>query len=137
MAEDPRSWWRNGVLYQVYPRSFADSNGDGVGDLAGITAHLARVPGWVLSDGAIEKIYRFGNFHETMAFVNALAWIAHAEDHHPDLAVGYNRCTVRFNTHSVGGISINDFICAAKVDALASGGMDDFEIPAFLRKQAD
>lgn len=83
-----------------------------------ITAHLARVPGWALHEGAIEKTFRFGNFHETMAFVNALAWIAHAEDHHPDLALSYGRCTVRFNTHSVGGISINDFICAAKVDAL-------------------
>ena len=85
---------------------------------AEIDAHLARVPGWALRDGAIEKSYRFGNFHETMAFVNALAWIAHAEDHHPDLALSYGRCTVRFNTHSVGGISINDFICAARVDAL-------------------
>ena len=53
-----------------------------------------------------------------MAFVNAVAWIAHREDHHPDLAVSYNRCTVRLNTHSVGGISRNDFICAAQVDAL-------------------
>jgi 4a-hydroxytetrahydrobiopterin dehydratase len=53
-----------------------------------------------------------------MAFVNAVAWIAHAEDHHPDLLVSYNRCTVRFNTHSVGGLSVNDFICAAKLDAL-------------------
>jgi 4a-hydroxytetrahydrobiopterin dehydratase len=85
---------------------------------ADITANLSRVDGWALCDGAIEKTYRFGNFHETMAFVNALAWIAHAEDHHPDLALGYNRCTVRFSTHSVRGISINDFICAAKVDAL-------------------
>jgi len=85
---------------------------------ADIAAHLVRVNGWALHDGAIQKTYRFGNFHETMAFVNALAWIAHAEDHHPDLALGYNRCAVRFNTHSVGGISINDFICAAKVDAL-------------------
>ena len=85
---------------------------------ADIAAHLERVDGWALRDGAIEKSWRFGNFHETMAFVNALAWIAHAEDHHPDLALGYNRCTVRFITHSVGGISINDFICAAKVDAL-------------------
>jgi 4a-hydroxytetrahydrobiopterin dehydratase len=83
-----------------------------------IDAHLKQVSGWALRDGAIEKSYRFGNFHETMAFVNALAWIAHAEDHHPDLTVGYNRCTVRFNTHSVGGISLNDYICAAKVDAL-------------------
>ncbi len=50
--------------------------------------------------------------------MNALAWIANAEDHHPDLAVSYSRCVVRFNTHSVQGISVNDFICAAKVDAL-------------------
>ena len=85
---------------------------------AQIDAHLGQAKGWALHGGAIEKTYRFGNFHETMAFVNALAWIAHAEDHHPELAVSYNRCTVRFNTHSVGGISINDFICVAKVDAL-------------------
>lgn len=57
-------------------------------------------------------------FHETIAFVNALAWVAHREDHHPDLSVGYNRCAVRFNTHAVGGLSVNDFICAAKLDAL-------------------
>jgi 4a-hydroxytetrahydrobiopterin dehydratase len=83
-----------------------------------ISAHLARVSGWALVDGAIEKTFRFENYHQTIAFVNALAWIAHREDHHPDLLVTYNRCTVRFNTHSVGGISINDFICAARVDAL-------------------
>jgi 4a-hydroxytetrahydrobiopterin dehydratase len=85
---------------------------------AEIAAHLASADGWVHHDGAIEKSWRFANFHETMAFVNALAWIAHAEDHHPDVSLSYNRCAVRFNTHSVGGISINDFICAAKVDAL-------------------
>ncbi len=83
-----------------------------------IGAHLARVQGWALVDGAIQKTYRFEDFHRTMAFVNALAWIAHREDHHPDLHVGYDRCTVRFNTHAVGGISINDFICAARADAL-------------------
>ncbi|QHE87289.1 4a-hydroxytetrahydrobiopterin dehydratase [Hydrogenophaga sp. BPS33] len=74
--------------------------------------------GWKLIDGALEKTYHFANFHETMAFVNALAWIAHREDHHPDLAVSYNRCTVRFNTHDVSGISVSDFHCAAAVDAL-------------------
>lgn len=74
--------------------------------------------GWKLIDGALEKTYSFGNFHETMAFVNALAWIAHREDHHPDLALSYGRCTVRFNTHDVGGISASDFFCAAAVDAL-------------------
>lgn len=83
-----------------------------------IQRHLADAPGWALVDGAIQKRYDFADYHRTMAFVNAVAWVAHAEDHHPDLLVGYNRCTVRFNTHSVGGISVNDFICAAKLDAL-------------------
>lgn len=85
---------------------------------ADIEAHLRQVPGWALKDGAIEKTYTFRNYHETLAFVNALAWIAHREDHHPDLLVKYASCQVRYNTHSVGGISINDFICAAKADAL-------------------
>lgn len=79
---------------------------------------LLQVPGWVLAAGAIEKRYAFPDFHRTLAFVNALAWIANAEDHHPDLLLSYGQCTVRFNTHAVGGISLNDFNCAAKVDAL-------------------
>ena len=74
--------------------------------------------GWKLIDGAIEKTFSFPNYHETMAFVNALAWIAHREDHHPDLAVSYGKCSVRFNTHDVGGISVSDMFCAAAVDAL-------------------
>ena len=85
---------------------------------AEIEAHLAHAPGWALVEGAIQKRYDFSDYHHTMAFVNAVAWVAHVEDHHPDLLVSYNRCTVRYNTHSVGGISINDFICAAKLDAL-------------------
>jgi 4a-hydroxytetrahydrobiopterin dehydratase len=87
---------------------------------AEIKAHLPGVPGWALVHGAIQKRYDFADYHHTMAFVNAVAWIAHAEDHHPDMAVSYNHCTVRFNTHSVGGISINDFICAAKLEALSA-----------------
>ncbi len=83
-----------------------------------ISDHLSRASGWALVDGAIQKHYDFANYHRTMAFVNAVAWVAHTEDHHPDLRVSFGRCTVRFNTHSVGGISINDFICAAKLDAL-------------------
>jgi 4a-hydroxytetrahydrobiopterin dehydratase len=83
-----------------------------------VARHLAAAPGWARVDGAIQKRFDFSDYHHTMAFVNALAWVAHGEDHHPDLLVSFNRCTVRFNTHSVGGISINDFICAAKVDAL-------------------
>ena len=82
--------------------------------------HLAQMSGWHLKDGAIEKTYSFKNYFETIAFVNALAWICNTEDHHPDLLVSYSRCVVRFKTHSVGGISINDFICAAKADALVA-----------------
>lgn len=85
---------------------------------AQVQQHLTLAPDWTLVDGAIQRRYQFADFHRTMAFVNALAWVAHVEDHHPDLRVSYDRCTVRFNTHSVGGISINDFICAAKADAL-------------------
>lgn len=74
--------------------------------------------GWRLIDGALEKNYTFKNFHETIGFVNALAFIANAENHHPDLTVSYSKCTVRYNTHDVNGISISDFFCASKVDAL-------------------
>ena len=79
---------------------------------------LPQIPGWDLRGDHIEKTYSFKNYHETMAFVNAVAWIAHQEDHHPDLEVGYNKCKVTYSTHSVGGLSENDFICAAKVEAL-------------------
>ena len=74
--------------------------------------------GWRLIDGSLDKTYTFKNFHETIGFVNAVAFIANAEDHHPDLALSYGKCTVRFNTHDVNGISISDFFCASKVDAL-------------------
>lgn len=74
--------------------------------------------GWRLIDGSLEKTFTFRDFHETMGFVNAVAFIANAEDHHPDLALSYGKCTVRFNTHDVNGISISDFFCASKVDAL-------------------
>lgn len=87
---------------------------------AQVAEQLPSVDAWSLNAGAIEKTFRFPDYHRTMAFVNAVAWIAHREDHHPDIAFAYNRCTLRFNTHSVGGLSINDFICAAKVDALGA-----------------
>lgn len=79
---------------------------------------LQQLKGWILEDGKLVKLYPFGNYHQTMAFVNALAWISHREDHHPDLDVGYNKCRVTYWTHAVGGLSENDFICAAKCDAL-------------------
>jgi 4a-hydroxytetrahydrobiopterin dehydratase len=83
-----------------------------------IEVQLSELAGWSYRDGALERCYVFRDYHDTIAFVNALAWMVHGEDHHPDLQVGYNRCTVRWNTHSVNGISENDFICAAKSDAV-------------------
>jgi 4a-hydroxytetrahydrobiopterin dehydratase len=83
-----------------------------------VADYLKLLPGWALAGGEIRKTYAFKNYHETMAFVNAVAWIAHREDHHPDMEVGYNKCTVRYATHSVGGLSENDFISAAKVERL-------------------
>jgi 4a-hydroxytetrahydrobiopterin dehydratase len=79
---------------------------------------LAQVASWRIEDAALQRDFRFADFHQTMAFVNALAWVAHQQDHHPDLSVGYNYCRVLFTTHDVGGLSLNDFICAARVDAL-------------------
>ncbi|MEX1168133.1 MAG: 4a-hydroxytetrahydrobiopterin dehydratase, partial [Hydrogenophaga sp.] len=87
-----------------------------VGQLTQLNGESAQ--GWKLIDGSIEKTYTFPNYHATMAFVNALAWIAHSENHHPDLAVSYSKCTVRWNTHDVDGISVSDMFCAAAVDAL-------------------
>ncbi len=79
---------------------------------------LKGLDGWGIEGGMITKTYKFKNYYETMAFVNALAWISHREDHHPDLQVGYNKCRVEYSTHAIGGLSENDFICAAKADAL-------------------
>ncbi|KFN44479.1 4a-hydroxytetrahydrobiopterin dehydratase [Arenimonas oryziterrae] len=85
-----------------------------------IRGYLNALPDWErIEDGqAISKTYRFGDYYRTMAFVNALAFVAHREDHHPDLSVHYDRVVVRFSTHDVGGLSLNDFICAAKVEQL-------------------
>jgi 4a-hydroxytetrahydrobiopterin dehydratase len=85
-------------------------------------ALLEQTPKWSLNEAGTEihRAYEFKNYYQTMAFVNALAWIAHREDHHPDIEVGYKRCHVRYSTHSIGGLSENDFICAAKIDALVA-----------------
>lgn len=83
-----------------------------------IAALLKRLPAWQVVDGKLTRTFEFRNYHETMAFVNATAWISHREDHHPDLAVGYKQCRVDYITHAIGGLSENDFICAARIDAL-------------------
>jgi 4a-hydroxytetrahydrobiopterin dehydratase len=87
---------------------------------AAIKSALADLPGWGGNAKGVCKTYSFKDYYHTMAFVNAVASVAHAEDHHPDLAVGYNKCTVTYSTHSVGGVSENDLICAAKVELWAA-----------------
>lgn len=79
---------------------------------------LAALHGWTRANDAITRRFPFDDFHHTMAFVNALAWVAHRQDHHPDLDVGYDHCTVTWSTHSAGGLTRNDFICAARTEAL-------------------
>ena len=83
-------------------------------------ATMAQVPGWRLSEDAttITQRFEFKGFYKTMAFINAMAWIANAENHHPDFSAGYNFCEVNFTTHAIDGLSENDFICAAKINAL-------------------
>ena len=93
------------------------------GGVAPLTADQVRpmlkgLEGWALDGKMIAKTYQFKNYFETMAFVNAAAWVSHREDHHPDMLVGYNQCRVSYITHAIDGLSENDFICAAKLDAL-------------------
>ena len=87
----------------------------GADELAG---HAQTLPGWSTAGDRLVKSFAFADFHATMAFVNAVAWLAHREDHHPDLAVGYGRCEVTWSTHSAGGVTLNDVVCAAKVERL-------------------
>lgn len=83
-----------------------------------VRRYLEELEGWTQEKGQIFKTFEFKNHYETVSFVNAVAWIAHREDHHPDLSFGYKKCRVVYSTHAVNGLSENDFICAAKVDAL-------------------
>jgi 4a-hydroxytetrahydrobiopterin dehydratase len=73
---------------------------------------------WAIEGDRLVREFRFSDYHGTIGFVNAVAWIANRQDHHPDLAVGYNRCRVELSTHSAGGLTLNDFICAARIDQL-------------------
>jgi 4a-hydroxytetrahydrobiopterin dehydratase len=83
-----------------------------------LTQRLKSLPGWEHTGNQLAKTFRFANYYETMAFVNAVAYIAHRQDHHPDLTVSYNRLVVSYSTHDAGGVTLNDCICAAKVEAL-------------------
>ncbi|MGD9020283.1 MAG: 4a-hydroxytetrahydrobiopterin dehydratase [Lysobacterales bacterium] len=84
---------------------------------------LIDVPGWALSDDSkmISRRFEFKGFLSTMSFINAMAFMVNREDHHPDFSAGYNYCDVGFTTHAIDGLSENDFICAAKLNALYEG----------------
>ena len=86
--------------------------------VAQLKTRLAHLPGWALDGAVIRRDWSFKDYYQTLAFVNAVAWIAHHTDHHPDMQVGYNRVSVAYSTHSSGGISEKDLICAAIVSAL-------------------
>jgi 4a-hydroxytetrahydrobiopterin dehydratase len=90
---------------------------------AEVAEHVRTLGEWSAVDnaGALEKTFAFADFHATIGFVNALAWMANREDHHPDLRVSYNRCVVTWSTHDAGGITKNDVICAARTDQLVAG----------------
>ena len=79
---------------------------------------LDSLPGWRHVDDRIEKTFRFTDYRRRIAFVNAVASLANREDHHPDLGVHYDRCVVAWSTHSAGGVTLNDCVCAAKVDSI-------------------
>jgi len=83
-------------------------------------AMMDQVPGWELSDDAttLTRRFEFKGFYKCVSFINAMAWIANSENHHPDFSAGYNYCEVNFTTHAIDGLSENDFICAAKINAL-------------------
>ena len=79
---------------------------------------LNQLPGWLQVDNTLTKTYSFKSYYQTLAFVNASAWVSHRQDHHPDLNVGYNQCKVAYTTHAANGLTLNDFICARKLDNL-------------------
>ena len=87
-------------------------------DQQSVKGYLSQLPGWKRSGKGISRTFSFKDFYETMGFVNAVAYIANDEGHHPDLEVGYKACKVKYHTHAINGMSANDFICAAKVDEL-------------------
>ena len=86
---------------------------------ADLARELAALPGWKHAHKALNKTFAFADYYRTMAFVNAIAFVAHRQDHHPDLSVHYNRVDVVYSTHDAGGVTLNDCICAAKVESLA------------------
>jgi 4a-hydroxytetrahydrobiopterin dehydratase len=106
----------DGMLAQQQCKSY--SNSDAPLNPNRVSEFINQLDGWTQHGMAIEKSFKFDNHYQATSFVNAVAWISHRQDHHPEIVIGYNKCTVEYTTHAVNGLSKNDFICAAKVDAL-------------------
>lgn len=83
-----------------------------------IAALLAQLDGWAHEGAVISKTYRFKDHYHAMSFVNAVAWVSHRQNHHPEIHLAYKQCRVEYTTHACAALSENDFICAAKIDAL-------------------
>lgn len=85
-----------------------------------IESYMSVLKGWEvpLNYQTLEKTFKFKNYYQTVAFVNAVTWLAHKEDHHPEICFGYNQCQITLTTHDIKGLSMNDLILAAKIDAL-------------------
>ncbi len=85
---------------------------------AQVSELIAQLPGWTLIEGQLSKQWAFKDFEQVISFVNLVAWLAQRENHHPDVVFGFNRVRVAYSTHDVKGLSMNDFVCAAKIEAL-------------------
>lgn len=83
-----------------------------------MSAEQKDVSGWQIVGRELQRTFNFKNYYQTVSFVNAVAWVAHTEDHHPDITFGYKTCSVRYTTHEAGGLSEKDFVCAAKINEL-------------------
>jgi 4a-hydroxytetrahydrobiopterin dehydratase len=121
MSTASRALLSKSKLLALQCQAFSDTKSDAKDDAYSIhecIEQLAVLKEWREINGAIERKYVLKDFRENIAFVNALAWMFENQDHHPEMSLTYRECTVRLNTHSVNGISLNDFICAAKADAL-------------------
>ena len=115
MSDDARPVLSTRLLALAAMRCRPNAPRLGADELAG---HVANLPGWQASPEGLWRSFTFADYGATIAFVNAVAWIAQREDHHPDLAVGYGTCRVAWSTHTAGGITLNDAICAARVERL-------------------
>jgi len=88
-----------------------------------IDNYMASLKDWKIEDNNLKKNFSFKNYYQTLAFVNAIGWIIHQQNHHPDVTITYNLCKVAFTTHSINALSINDFICAAKIEDMINNNV--------------